>query len=105
MPFLRADLFNTSAAARRIVDYWEHKVQLFGTEKGLKRHISLLDLKEEDYKALKMSGIQLLPGVDEAGRAIVFKRSKYVSRTADSKVRTALTVTKQKSFSYGWFVC
>jgi len=98
LPFLRADLFNTSAAARRIVDYWEHKVRLFGTGKGLKRHISLLDLKEEDYRALQLSGTQLLPRVDEAGRAIILQQSKYFSRTADSMVRTALTVTKQKCF-------
>mmetsp|Transcript_27989 Transcript_27989/g.36569 ORF Transcript_27989/g.36569 Transcript_27989/m.36569 type:complete len:301 (-) Transcript_27989:808-1710(-) len=87
LPFLRADLFNVTAAAQRIVDYWDHKVQLFGVEKGLKRHISLLDLKEEDYEALKLSGVQLLPRVDEAGRAIIFQQLKYSPRTADSMHR------------------
>eukprot|EP00521_Asterionellopsis_glacialis_P012725 CAMPEP_0195302630 /NCGR_PEP_ID=MMETSP0707-20130614/31413_1 /TAXON_ID=33640 /ORGANISM="Asterionellopsis glacialis, Strain CCMP134" /LENGTH=350 /DNA_ID=CAMNT_0040365941 /DNA_START=112 /DNA_END=1161 /DNA_ORIENTATION=+ len=87
LAFLRADLFNVPAAARRMVNYWERKLYLFGPEKAFNRSLSILDLKEEDYIALGLGAIQLIPHLDEAGRGLIFKQVKYFSSTADSMHR------------------
>jgi len=56
------------------VEYWERKVDLFGTNTFHK--LTFLDLLMEDRVALEQGGIQLLPHVDAAGRILIFSHRK-----------------------------
>lgn len=83
--FLRADRFDAEAAARRMVNYWERKVDLFGTENAFRKLNFLLDFKKEDDVAVRSGGCRLLPHADEAGRAIVFLYRKYYDPRPERK--------------------
>jgi len=72
LAFLRASVYNEKSAAQRIVNYWNRKVDLFGTDIAFKPYISLLDFKEKDHAALLKGGLYLLPNRDESGRAIIY---------------------------------
>jgi hypothetical protein len=69
--FLRADRFDATEAAARMVRYYEEKLHLFGPER-LARDLRMKDLKEEERSSLESGYVQLLPGRDRAGRAIIF---------------------------------
>ena len=75
--FLRSTKFVPKAAARRMVDHFKYKLQLFGSEK-LAKEITQDDLNEEDMKALKSGGFLVLAARDSAGRAIFFARMKFI---------------------------
>mmetsp|Transcript_2562 Transcript_2562/g.3958 ORF Transcript_2562/g.3958 Transcript_2562/m.3958 type:complete len:202 (+) Transcript_2562:293-898(+) len=77
LAFLRADYFDAKAAARRMVTYWERKVDLFGTDKAFNPSISVLDFEESDYPALAAGGIRLLPHLDDHGRALLLNYVGY----------------------------
>lgn len=88
--FLRADGFDEEAAARRMVRYWDRKVDLFGTENAFRPLNFLLNFKEKDVDAVIGGGIRLLPHRDESGRAIIFSYRKYWDNrpeNGDSMVR------------------
>lgn len=86
--FLRADRFDANAAARRMVKYWERKVELFGTENAFKSYLSCLDVEAMDPEALRKGGVRLLPRCDGRGRAIIFTFSAYFTENnVDSMVR------------------
>ena len=57
--FLVADRYEPKSAARRFVQHFHTKLQLFGKEKLCKDHIALSDLTEEDKKVLTSRGIEL----------------------------------------------
>jgi len=66
--FLRANLYDVTAAADNIIGFFEMKRQLFG-DKKLVKDITLEDLDEDDIAALK-SGFVQRAGKDRAGRVI-----------------------------------
>lgn len=68
--FLRAERFNASLAANRIVAYWEQKVLLFPNDKEAFGPISLDMLQESDLRVLRNAGLSLLPN-DRHGRAVI----------------------------------
>lgn len=68
--FLRADDFDTSKAADRLLQFLQQKLDLFGLDKLCQR-ISLQDLNEDDTQVLMRGYTQLLPHRDRAGRAVI----------------------------------
>jgi hypothetical protein len=54
--FLRADNFDPSAAANRMIAFFQRKEELFGTE-ILSRDIRLKDLSADDFESLKGGGM------------------------------------------------
>ena len=74
--FLRADRFQTKNAARRIISYFEYKLDLFGSDK-LVRPITLDDLSADDLASLRSGAMQILRYRDKSGRAVVFECPKY----------------------------
>mmetsp|Transcript_27528 Transcript_27528/g.51660 ORF Transcript_27528/g.51660 Transcript_27528/m.51660 type:complete len:464 (-) Transcript_27528:1073-2464(-) len=73
LKFLRADVFDTEKAARRLVKHFEEKLVLFGRE-ALGRDITLRDFSEDDLDSLACGGLQILPRPDQFGRLILFSR-------------------------------
>mmetsp|Transcript_22443 Transcript_22443/g.29494 ORF Transcript_22443/g.29494 Transcript_22443/m.29494 type:complete len:366 (+) Transcript_22443:11-1108(+) len=74
LSFLRADRFDEVQAAKRMVRYWERKVDLFGTESAFKPSVSIMSLKEKDYAAVAKGGLGVLPLVDAGGRGMFYSR-------------------------------
>jgi hypothetical protein len=72
LQFLRADKFDHKSAAKRLVSFFEAKMELFGPEK-VGQVIKLKDLSVEDRAVLETGVIQALPGGDNAGRAVCFQ--------------------------------
>mmetsp|Transcript_2269 Transcript_2269/g.3315 ORF Transcript_2269/g.3315 Transcript_2269/m.3315 type:complete len:338 (-) Transcript_2269:325-1338(-) len=85
--FLRTESYDTNAAARRIVDYWERKVEVFGTAKAFGNYISLADFDPKDQEAIAKGGFRLLPQRDNRGRAIVLSFSAYYDSDVESMVK------------------
>ena len=87
--FLRANLFDASNAASRIVSFFQAKLELFGPEK-LGRDIMMNDLNEEDIACFESGYCQVLGGRDRAGRAVFFLLPKVILTNAsiESKVRS-----------------
>ena len=78
--FLRSERFDVQAAARKLVYYWDRKVELFGPERAF-RKLTIEDLdNEEDIVALENGGIRALPHTDSAGRGIMFSLASYWDR-------------------------
>ena len=71
--FLRAEKFDTKAAAIRVARHFEEKRRLFGDEL-LGRDVSQMDLGEEDRKSLRTGAFQILPRPDHGGRVVLFSR-------------------------------
>lgn len=57
LQFLRADQFDAKKAARRMVDFFQMKLELFGEDK-LGRHITLSDMKKDDLATIKSGCMQ-----------------------------------------------
>jgi hypothetical protein len=72
LQFLRADKFDHKRAAKRLVSFFEAKMELFGPEK-VGRDIKLKDLSADDRDVLENGAMQALPGRDNAGRAVFFQ--------------------------------
>lgn len=80
--FLRADDFDTQAAAVRMVLHFQEKAQLFGPE-TLGRDIFYSDLSDDDIESLEAGGLQILSHHDRTERTVVFTRQmnyKYKER-------------------------
>ena len=69
--FLRAERYNISLAAKRILYHFQIKLELFGQE-VLGREILLSDFNTDDNQSLKMGYLQVLPQSDFSGRRVVF---------------------------------
>jgi hypothetical protein len=67
--FLRAEYFDAEKAAIRMVMFFEHKLDLFGSD-ALARPLRLSDMDEDDMACLKSGSVQLLPVRDRAGRLV-----------------------------------
>ncbi len=71
--FLRAELFDTRKAAKRLVTFLDVVMDLYdGNDELLRRPIGLNDLKSKEDKDILKSGIyQLLPFRDRSGRRVI----------------------------------
>jgi hypothetical protein len=69
--FLRADSFDAAKAAVRMCKYFQHKLELFGEDKLVKK-ITLEDMNEDDMAAVRTGAVAILPQKDQAGRLIWF---------------------------------
>jgi len=75
--FLRAVGFDPRKAARRIINFFHHKMRLFGLDK-LTRRITLTSLSADDLQDMCSGALQILPTKDRAGRTtIVSFHSKH----------------------------
>jgi hypothetical protein len=84
--FLRAEDFNASAAAARMLRYFTLKETLFGAEK-LGRDIRLEDFNQDDMESLRAGGLQILSEPDHAGRRIFFTQNRnYVYKDRKNMV-------------------
>ena len=84
--FLRADRFIVSAAAKRLVNHFVTKLDLFGKD-FLGKNIRLSDLSEEDMKSLRAGGCQMLPHRDASGRLVLFYTPESYVAPIKSRVR------------------
>ena len=69
MMFLRAEEYDPSDAAERMIRFFEFKKELFGVEK-LVKDIALDDMDEDDMHFLGNGYCQVSPYTDTAGRTI-----------------------------------
>jgi len=70
--FLRSEKFHIRKAAKRMVAYFEFKMELFGQER-ITRDITLFDMTDDDREALYSGGKQAFPGGrDKSGRIIIW---------------------------------
>ena len=69
LQFLRADQFHAKNAARRMVDFYQTKMDLFGEAK-LARPIALSDMDKDDMATVKSGCIQ--GTIQEEGSSIFF---------------------------------
>lgn len=70
LAFLRAEYFDASRAAVRMVKFFEGKLEYFGPD-ALGRDLRLNeDMDEDDRKCLQAGHLQILPARDRAGRAV-----------------------------------
>ncbi len=67
---LRSTNFEPEAAAQKLVEFLQGKLDLFGPQ-TLTRPVYLSDLDTDDLACLKSGAYQLLPGRDSAGRVIL----------------------------------
>jgi hypothetical protein len=87
--FLRSEVFNADLAAARFANYWDKRVQVFGTQKAF-QPLTLNAALCDDMVALKIGLLRLTGAKDPKGRVILFidpsrqDRTKY---TRDSMVR------------------
>lgn len=68
--FVRAERYRACEAAERMLQFFEVKKELFGTEL-LVKDILLEHLNKDDLEALESGGLQLCPAKDSAGRPIL----------------------------------
>lgn len=68
--FLRANRFNSQAAATQMLKHFEVKLDLFGAEL-LCKDIRIADLNEEGSESLRQLKLTFLPKRDSAGRLVV----------------------------------
>jgi phage-related protein len=88
--FLRADSFDAAKAAVRMCKYFEHKLELFGADKLVKR-ITLEDMNEDDMAAVHTGAVTILPQKDQAGRLIWFiNQTHYDFKHWKNQVRDKL---------------
>ena len=86
--FLRADRFNAYKAASRMSRYFEHKLQLFGEERLVKK-ITLEDLDEGDLDSLSSGAVFPHPHKDRSGRTIwMFTGNRFRYRKMENLVST-----------------
>lgn len=96
LAFVRAERFSCSKAARRMVDYFEMKLSLFGPEKLVKT-ISMDDLDEADKTILLEGSTYFLPEKDRSGRAILFHRQPELSSSTDDNHSSSRATSKDNT--------
>jgi hypothetical protein len=99
--FLRAGRFDATEAAARMVRYYEEKLHLFGHE-PLARDLLLSDLKEEERSSLESGYIQLLPGRDRAGRAVIFGLNKVRTEEVRGSAVSSILLSRHRADFYGF---
>lgn len=86
LKFLRADRFDHVAAAKRLVKFFEAKLELFGASL-LTTNITQEHLQEEDLHALYNGMGMDLPFRDRAGRLVFFQLAQPVTVTLRALLR------------------
>jgi hypothetical protein len=85
--FLRSALFDPRKGAKRMVNYFHHKLRLFGLDKLVKK-ITLDDLDQDDLTDMFSGSLQILPVKDRAGRTVVVSfHDKHQYKTFENHVR------------------
>eukprot|EP00521_Asterionellopsis_glacialis_P006220 CAMPEP_0195285374 /NCGR_PEP_ID=MMETSP0707-20130614/3231_1 /TAXON_ID=33640 /ORGANISM="Asterionellopsis glacialis, Strain CCMP134" /LENGTH=347 /DNA_ID=CAMNT_0040344857 /DNA_START=267 /DNA_END=1307 /DNA_ORIENTATION=+ len=89
LAFLRVERYDAAKAAKRMVHYWERKVEVFGYDRAFHNYVSIFDLQEQDYPALLKGGVCALPlhYHDGAGRGIFFENLAWFTGDVDSMIR------------------
>jgi len=94
--FLRCEGMNAEKAAKRFVNYWESRRELFGEEKYL-MPMTLSGALCDDLVALEVGWLCLLPKLDESGRQLLYmeparhKREGYTTESMVSETCFFLT--------------
>ncbi len=101
--FLRAEFYEAEKAARRMFEYLNMKLDIFGTEK-LTQDILLDDLGEGGKEYLERGGLQLLPKPDSTGRRVVFGHGVLNGRATESDAESAVSVP-QNYWMYSSDLC
>ncbi len=70
MRFLRIELFDAEKSAKKLCQFLDVIVDLFG-EYALQRPIRLSDFSEEELQVMRTGNLQLLPFRDRSGRRII----------------------------------
>jgi hypothetical protein len=97
--FLRAECFNAQKTAHRMIQFLEHKLELFGPTK-LCKEITLDDLTSEDMESLENGHMQLMPVRDRSDRAIFVYIANYVKyKTIENLVSRKTASTNNKNGS------
>ena len=97
--FLRADQFDTKAAAARFVAFFQVKLELFGRDK-LGRDIRVDDLDEDDIACLESGYAQVLNARDRADRAIFMLMPMIKKfKTMENRVRASDFTTDEEQNS------
>eukprot|EP00980_Cylindrotheca_fusiformis_P012838 scaffold3169_cov107-Cylindrotheca_fusiformis.AAC.8 len=77
LAFLRSTSFNPKMAASHLVNYFTHKLEVFGTE-NLAKRITLDDLDEATRRVLELGSMQVLPNRDSIGRAVFVSTPSFI---------------------------
>jgi hypothetical protein len=78
--FLRADRFDATKAALRLVQWLQWKLELFGQDKLCQEHIRLEDLDDNGRAMVQSGRVQVLPSRDHRGRAVVLSAASHNRR-------------------------
>ncbi|CAJ1954889.1 unnamed protein product [Cylindrotheca closterium] len=89
MMFLRANRYDSQAAAAQMIKFLELKRSIFGQEK-LTRKITLADLNVDDKKYLESGAAQISTKRDRSGRAIFLVFPSLRSEETTAEVETVL---------------
>jgi hypothetical protein len=85
--FLRANGFQANRAATGMVEYFDQKLELFGTDK-LGKALTLEDFSEDDKSALNTGSTYCLPSTDRSGRRVFFNfRKLYTYKDRKNQLR------------------
>lgn len=76
--FVRAELYDPRRAARRILNHYDKKLELFGSDK-LGTAIAVEDLDHDDLQVLRSGGFQPLPSKDRGGRIVIYERFQCIT--------------------------
>ena len=72
LQFLRCEQFQVDLAAKRIMKYWDKRVEIFGQDLAY-LPMTLKGALKDDRKALEAGFVRLLPGIKEpGGRSILY---------------------------------
>lgn len=97
LSFLRAERYDIKKAATRFIDYFEEKRRLFGVN-NLTTKIKLKDLDSQTKDCLESGQIQLLPGRDRAGRAVIVGTKKLTINGVERQ-------DKKSTLRAFWILC
>ncbi|CAJ1959487.1 unnamed protein product [Cylindrotheca closterium] len=89
MMFLRANRYDSQAAAIQIIKFLELKRSLFGQEK-LAKKITLADLDEDDKAKLQSGTLQISSKQDRAGRGVFLMFPSLRSNGTEYQLQTSL---------------
>jgi hypothetical protein len=78
--FLRADRFDATKAALRLVQWFQWKLELFGPDKLCQEHIRLEDLDDNGRAMIQSGRWQVLPSRDHRGRAVILAAASHNRR-------------------------
>lgn len=93
--FLRSELLDAVAAAKKLVFHFEMKRKLFGDGEILGRDVCQADLSAKEQHILKAGFVQILPSRDASGRCIVSICTSWVESFQDKEWDQEEEVSRQ----------